>query len=443
MRIRRFKARDMSQALRLVRQTLGPEAVILETKAIREGRSSQEGVMVLAAVDRHPGIRPEGPPSFNQGGALRWDTEAPSATRGSGLEPVAPAPRTTIPVGGKAPALGHPPGRLEQEIKRLQGRVFYLNRLIVSDHFSAIPVPLRELYLGLVEAEVDSNLAFSILREVAELHPSDILSGPQLAPLRERLLHLMPRGQGIPASRGRRIALLVGPPGSGKTTVAASLAARCLRAGRRPGLISLDSFRVGGSTGLEDYARILEVPFAAVFEPDDLLESAARDLADCDVIIVDTPGFTYQQRETAHLVRRFQSRLVSPKAHLVLAATSKVGDSADALALFSQFDPSSLIFTRIDETNSYGGIISLSLKSRLPVIHLNCGRQLLEDLRDPTPEALVSMVLRRCVTTWEPPPAPARAAPGAAASGNPAATSGRTGDPRPARGSYHDPALAG
>ena len=412
MRIRRFTARDMTEALRLVRESLGPEAVILEAKGVPEGRGPRGGVTVMAAVDRHPETRNERPPAF---GAVEGEggVGGDADRRGSGLieepqrfpgRPTAGRARSAEPdLPGLPRREAGQAGPLEQEIKRLQSRLFYLNRLITSDHFSTIPIPLRELYLDLLEAELDSNLAFAILRDIAEHTTSDIVSGPQLEPLRERLLKVVPRGEPIPQRPGRRVVLVVGPPGAGKTLTVTSLAAQSQRAGRRPGIVSLDSFRPGGATGLEHYAHILDLPFASVLEPQDLATIGDARLGQADLLLVDTPGISLHEREAVSLVRRFQLQFVDPEVHAVLDATSRVSDSAAALDLLRHFRLTSLIFTRLDLTSRHGGILSLSLKTRVPVSHCGWGQRVLADLRPCDPGMLVDLVLQRCAIGWERP----------------------------------------
>ena len=252
-----------------------------------------------------------------------------------------------------------------------------------------------------VGATEDADFASAQLREVAGAHPTDIVSGPQLEPVKARLAHIVPRCLPIPERKGRRVVVLVGPPGSGKTTVAASLAGRCVRRGRQPGLISLDTFRAGGQAGLGQYARALEVPFASVFEATDLLAVAQGDLASCDLLIVDTPGLTLVEREAVRLIRDVQLSLREPEVHAVLAADSKVAEAAESLNLLGNFKLSSLIFTRLDVTKSFGGMLSLSLKTKLPVSHGHWGRRVLEDFRDASPEELISLVLDQCTAGWE------------------------------------------
>ncbi len=438
MRIRRFTARDMTEALRQVRETLGPEAVILETKKA-SGRAGRENrVMVVAAVDRHPGSQPDGPPQFGRPSSpvrpaaratgvhpppagrepgtatgahephlrlVRTDVGAPAAPQGT-LAPQAVAPSQAGPGGDPVLSMD-----LSREVDRLRGRITYLNRLVASDHFSTIPIPLRELYLSMVEAEVDSNLAFALLRDLARDERPGILSAPSLDGLRSRLLRLIPHEPGVLERPGAHVVLLVGPPSGGKTTVAAGLAARALENGRAPALISADAFRAGGATALESYARILDVPFAPVFSVDDLTGAAARpEMSRCDLLIVDSPGAGRDEEEVHAWIGGLSRALAEPAVHLVIPATAKLTDGADAMARFRETNPSAMVFTKLDETRSYGGMLSLALKGRLPVTYLGCGRSVLTDLRPARPHTLVDLVLERCaidIRSWQDPRASA------------------------------------
>ena len=412
MRIRRFTARDMTEALRQVRESLGPEAVILETKRASSGSRGGNRVMVVAAVDRHPSSQPDGPPQFGRRHSPLWvDSEAAARRPKAPDSWEAPARRATAsPRPQPSPALPAGPERppeWEAEVARLRDRVTYLGRLVASDHFSTIPIPLREIYLRLIEAEVDSNLTFALLKDVAREQPLDVVTPPSLDGLRDRLLRLLPTATPLVSREGPQVALLVGPTGSGKTTAAAGLAALALRAGRRPALISADGFRAGGATGLRNYARILEVPFATAFEADALSQAAGRpDMADCDILLVDCPGSSPEDREALAWTVGLRDALADPQTHLVLSATAKVRDAAEACAYFAPAHPDALVFTKIDETKSYGGILSLALKNRLPVAYLGFGRNILDDLRPADAGLLVSLVLEPCagaLEDWRPP----------------------------------------
>jgi flagellar biosynthesis protein FlhF len=405
MKIQRFTAPDMASALRDVRRELGPDAVILEAKTMpRDG--DQSGVVVLAAMDRHhapPREVPSSPrlraladaaPPTARGESLRLreELEPPESAHPESPEPLTPpllpqpqphAPRRTLAHASAS----------DTELETLRGRVRLLNRLVASDHFSHIPAPLRELYLDLVAADVDSNLSFGLLQRLAAQSPDDLRTRPDLGALRRQLVTLLPEAHARPGDRAGEVVFLIGPAGAGKTTVAGGLAARCLRLGLRPGLVSIDTFRAGGPRALEHYAGLLGVPCAAAFDPQDLTPAAGFDLSECDVLLVDTPALVPDDPEAPEHIARFRAALNAPSTQLVLPATAKVRDLAAFLDRAARFDPAGLIFTKVDETATFGGLLSLSLKSQLPVGLLGAARCVADGLVEVTREDLVTLAL--------------------------------------------------
>ncbi len=366
MRIRRFTARDMGAALQAVRGALGPDAVILETRTMKGRDGTQRGVVVLAAADRHSETQDDFPVQ-----AGLTETAPPQARERSGL-----ATHAT-------------------ETQRLRRQLRVLRGLVASDHFSRLPAAHRELYLDLIAGEVDANLALGLLRRSLSCAGAPSSRRSDLAALRQQLRDVLPQCDERPVDQPWRIAVLAGPAGAGKTTVAAALAARALRRGLHPGLISLDTFRAGGASALRQYALSLEVPFATAFTPDDLAEGVRARLAGCDTLLIDTPALTRDADEVLGHLQRFQRVLSSPQLHWVLPAHARARDLLRALPGLEQCEPRSIIFTHLDETDAFGGILSLSLKTRLPVSFLNWGRDILRDLRECTSEEIVARVLAR------------------------------------------------
>jgi flagellar biosynthesis protein FlhF len=431
MKIQRFTAPDMASALRDVRRELGPDAVILEAKTLsRDG--GEPGVVVLAAMDRHHTSQPEAPssprlraladaaPSAPRAARLRLSevTETPSLTdegapsiepyeprqadarRAEPLAPPRPDAResqSSAPAAAPQPpaarrSIAHVAGA-DAELETLRGRVRLLNRLVASDHFSRIPAPLRELYLDLVASDVDSNLSFGLLQRLAAQSPDDPHARPDLGALRRQLIAMLPETKTRPGDRAGEVVFLIGPAGAGKTTIAGGLAARCLRLGLRPGLVSIDTFRAGGPLALEHYAKLLDVPCAAAFDPQDLTPAAGFDLSECDVLLVDTPALTPDDPEAPEHIARFRAALNAPSTQFVLPATAKVRDLAAFLERAARFDPAGLIFTKVDETATFGGLLSLSLKSQLPVGLLGTARRVADGLVEVTREDLVTLAL--------------------------------------------------
>ena len=409
----------MARALEAVRRSLGPDAVILETRPVSGEGRERRGVEVVAAADRHPdglGALSGGRPAWQPERASAVPAEGPASdpahTRPASHPRPRPAPRPLPPVAprpvpGGAPwpgpgasfgaAPGSPAGDAGAETARLRRRVAHLSRLVASEHFSRLPARLRDLYCDLATADVDANLAYSLIEILAGEAPLPVDGDVDLTPLRRRLTELLddragadPMGAGEAAPAAH---LLVGAAGAGKTTVAAALAAWILARGCRPALISCDTWRAGGGCALEHTARLLGVPFLSAFSPDEVAAETERRLRGYAPLILDTPALSRRDGALVDELRAWAATLPGTLVHLVLQATEKLTDAAALLETARGIAPASLVFTRMDETASFGGPLTLSLKARLPVSFLNAGRDITRSLRACSTEELVALAL--------------------------------------------------
>ncbi len=442
MHIKRIEAPTLNEALDRIRTELGPDALILETRNQSNGK---RGVEVTAALP-HAGAQSgtvTGTVTGSANASARPSTDAgneagsstnvagkvadilsrmPRATVEAALDPEQrrkvfssssyngpiaspdngiPALPTAATVGSpnvssspKTP-VAQPPRELEEELRRSQDRLDYLSRLVRSEHFSAIPIPLRELYLDLTEAEIDSNLVFELVSRMGQAPLHGQFQSVPADELLERLRGLVQVGGHVEATDTRRIVALVGPTGVGKTTTVAKIAGEAAFVHRKKvALISTDSYRVFGAQHLGSYAALMGLPFEVAKSRQDIHELVDEALADQDLILIDTsgrsPGDPNGIREIADILG------ACPKAeiHLVLAANSRVRDMAFALASFGTLPVSHLIFTKTDETTRPGGLFTISLKARRPVAYLGTGQEVPDDLEKATPEKLTDGIVR-------------------------------------------------
>jgi flagellar biosynthesis protein FlhF len=187
---------------------------------------------------------------------------------------------------------------------------------------------------------------------------------------------------------------LVGPTGVGKTTTIAKLAARYkLTDGKRVALASMDTFRIGGADQLRVYSKILDCPFAEISEPDDLVEFAAR-THDAQVILVDTAGRSARHEAQMRGLAELSGIEIPLAFHLVLAATMKQRDLDENLKAYKAVSPESLIFTKLDESWSYGEILNCSVGGRLALSYFTTGQKVPEDLEAATKERVVERLFR-------------------------------------------------
>jgi flagellar biosynthesis protein FlhF len=186
---------------------------------------------------------------------------------------------------------------------------------------------------------------------------------------------------GIAMSAGiRRVIALAGPTGVGKTTNVAKLAAHFAIAERaRVGLVTSDTYRIAATDQLKIYADIIGIPLTIV---NDSREAAAalRGMTEFDAVFVDTAGgspYNSQQLDDA----RDLLRAIRPdEVMLVLSASTPLDDMRAIVSRFSALRPTSLFFTKLDETRCAGSVFCLAEQSGLPLSYFSIGQNVPDDI---------------------------------------------------------------
>lgn len=274
-----------------------------------------------------------------------------------------------------------------------RARIEYLGRLVRSEHFSAIPLPLRELYLDLVDAEIDANLVFQILSKMGNAPmPGQFATAPpdQLLALLRKLVRV---GGAVQASDPPRVIALVGPTGVGKTTTVAKIAGHAaFHLRKRVGLVSTDSYRIFGAQHLASYAALMGMTFESATDTAALQRVVSRYAEKCDLLLIDTSGRSPRDPEGIAETERLLAACPDLDVHLVLAANSRVRDQALALERFSTLPIRHLIFTKLDETTRRGGLFTVALKAARPVSYLGTGQEVPDDLEEATIAGLTEVI---------------------------------------------------
>ena len=151
----------------------------------------------------------------------------------------------------------------------------------------------------------------------------------------------------------------VGPTGVGKTTTIAKLAAeQVLKYHRKVGFITSDTYRIAAIEQLKTYATILNVPLEVVFSPQDLTK-AFHNLEECDVIFMDTAGRNFRNEMYVSELNSLLKTQGNSETILVLSLTTKYRDMRAITNNFNKFKLDKVLFTKMDETDSYGAIVNI------------------------------------------------------------------------------------
>jgi flagellar biosynthesis protein FlhF len=198
--------------------------------------------------------------------------------------------------------------------------------------------------------------------------------------------------------RDRYVIVVIGPPGGGKTSALVKLAVRLGVASRRSTqILSVDGFRVAASEQLRAYASILGAGFQQLDYPEHL-PRALNEYRQKGLVVIDTPGLGPKDMDAADDLAAVISALPDAMTHLVIPATAKRDDIRTTIERFRVFKAKRLLFTRLDETSSYGSMLSELARSELAASYVSNGQQIPEDFAPATAGLLMELALGKC---WE------------------------------------------
>ncbi|HHP5490086.1 flagellar biosynthesis protein FlhF [Aeromonas veronii] len=435
MKIKRFFAKDMRTALAEVKETLGPDAVIMSNKKVTGG------VEIVAAVDYQsqvPGpkdapvrrqlndesvnissaarqmIRPEPTPVKEQNEhyadtlaallarqqKLKPGNGAPVGnTQSAGLAAANAAPRTLAEQGqwGAAPEPAKPkarvasgqrapqPAQRDQEMEGMRKEMASIRKLLEHQISGLMwqEVERREPMRALLIKEL-KKLGFddAFADQLAGLIPEDMSIHQAMAQLAEVLTAQLKISEDEIMRQGGAVALL-GPTGVGKTTTIAKLAARfAMKYGaEQVALITTDNYRIGAHEQLQTYGRIMGCPVRQVRDAEELA-NALYQFRHRRLVLIDTAGVGQRDiRLTEQLDTLVKNAKVRIRSYLVMSATSQRRVMQEAVDHFRRIPLSGCILTKLDESLNLGEVINVCIQNSLPISYITDGQRVPEDIQ--------------------------------------------------------------
>ncbi len=390
MRIKRFEAATIQEALRQVKRDLGPEAVILYTKKFRRGGFlgffGRERAEITAGLDmnimeaqRGPSVRP----------AEVVHVSAPPELRGASAGLTGSYGGVTVKASPEKMRV-----RLRElnEMRAVGGSGRPAPAAVATSRGGAMDKLSREL----VKIGVEEELAVKILQKVTVNAPVEERDDQRLMlrRIRSELAGWLrvANGPEHPETRPRVISL-IGPTGVGKTTTVAKLAALYqLAEGKQVGIVAADTYRIAASEQIKYYGKIIGCPVEVVMTTQEMKGAIDR-LADKDVVLIDTVGRSPRQRASLEELRSFIEASGAQEIHLIISATTRYYDVLSIIERFGVMPINRIIFSKVDETDRFGVVLNVAVNFGFPISYITDGQNVPDDLQEANTGKLAEMIL--------------------------------------------------
>lgn len=387
MKMKKYNAPSIAEAMKQIRLDLGEDAVILNSKVVVTkkffGLVKNKSYEVVAGYDQvekksayfsSQDMPPV--PSFKDVGTTPMN------------QPVE-QPKKVLQEDGSAI-----PGNLVKEIAELKSMMQSMQRMSTQSQYPDELLPfvdfLKQQELGeelitQISDELfehynqnDNQITWNEMQEIAKDY------------LRKELYDLPISGM----LYDKKYINVLGPTGVGKTTTIAKIAARSvLEKKKKIGFITTDTYRIAAIEQLKTYAALLQAPIEVVYNAADYAE-AIKKLAHLDLIFIDTAGRNYKEAKYVDDLKsliQFDDQLES---YLVLSLTAKQKDLESIIEQFKDINIEKFIFTKLDETNSIGTMFNLMIKYNKGLAYYTNGQEVPEDIEQPSSDNLLELFFK-------------------------------------------------
>ncbi len=293
---------------------------------------------------------------------------------------------------------------IKDEIIRLSDKVKLIQEMFWEEKSPQrgklnIPSEFAEIYKKAKLSGMDQNDLDSIMELTLEHMPYNMRKNSKSVKRYFQVLlrKMIPVRLESNIQKGKKhIMMFVGPTGVGKTTTLAKLAARYsyLKEKReKVGIITLDTYRIGAVEQLFQFAKMMRLPIEDVIDISDFAR-ALHSLSFCDTILIDTIGSSqYDKEKLAKMEEFLQNSEVDIDVNLVLSSSTKLEDLREIYNNFEYLDIDTIIFTKFDETKSFGNIFSLVKEVAKPLSYFSIGQEVPDDIMCASSEFLIDCIL--------------------------------------------------
>lgn len=288
---------------------------------------------------------------------------------------------------------------IKQELDKVNDKLKLIQNMVWDDKSPKseginIPHEFAEIYRiaknsGISKEHLDSVMSLSLELMPLRMRENSLTIKRYFREVLRKMIYCRAESR----DNSKKIIMLVGPTGVGKTTALAKLAARfSLEKKARVGIITLDSYRIGALEQLQWYADRMKISIQMVMAPEDFLK-ALDSLRHCDYILIDTAGRSQNDNDRIVQIKKYLQGDYKISTSLVMSATTKLDDLRDIYDAFNVLNLDTLIFSKLDESRGLGNIFSLAYEIKKPISYFSIGQEVPTDLLVATNDALVDWLI--------------------------------------------------
>jgi len=423
MKVKKYVAPTMKEALEKMKKDLGDSAVILGSRKIGRGgmldflgrdmveltatneenvaaapsgarnarRSARTNARVSYTVGDSGAVADQPAPEFRD---LLRESPLPDPMDSS---PKAPASRATTSAGGWE---GSSMRLLKRELEDIRNTMGEMAEQIRYQRMPALPPALKDIYRRLVDSELDETVAVNLIQRLYGQFSEKQYSDREFVEkyLVDELTALIKTTPPTPVRPGEPLVIaFIGPTGVGKTTSLAKLATnKRFYGGCRVALITTDTYRVAAAQQLGAFSEIADIPMEVAHIARDISRAVEKH-RDKDVILIDTAGTSQYNDRLIDDLRAFLDAANPDEVHLTLSITTKPRDLKGTIKRFRMKQRERLLFTKFDETLTFGSIIPVVQSSGLPLSYVTFGQEVPEDIEPADAGKIARLVVKNII----------------------------------------------
>ncbi|QTM99429.1 flagellar biosynthesis protein FlhF [Sediminibacillus dalangtanensis] len=369
MKVKKFTAPTMPEVMQKVRKELGADAVILHSKAVHTGGFlglfKKRNIEVVAALDKEPERKKQAEQQVTKPVASEKEVKWKESDRFKADQ-----------------------GML-QELRDLKSLIELNSN---TGNLPQYPAAYQLFYKHLLSQDMEEETAERLVSSMYEHNP-DAGRDSFVELLTEELAGRFRKDAFEGISYEKKFVHFVGPTGVGKTTTIAKIAANSvLKDNKRVAFITTDTYRIAAIDQLKTYSKILDVPMEIAYNLDDY-RSAREKFKDFDLVLVDTAGRNFRDEKYVKELAEIIDLNQDIDTYLVLSLAAK---SADLMEIYRQFEKvpiKQLVFTKKDETASYGAMAGLSMVSGKGIAYLTTGQDVPDDIESVDVQKLAKLIV--------------------------------------------------